>query len=549
MLLICPSRSSTPSVGCLIGKSHKVWRWFWNKAHSTIYHVRPNGKTEDVYVSERKPNRFSYSHSQQLQEHGAICSVQPTLEGEHWRLLTMAMSTAQIPVPSLFLEMLQSWGHTWLWEHMAVYGGFKWLEHAISADTLVAVMDGSYIREIYPNLCSAAFVLECSKGRGRVFGSFLEALLVANAYRGELLGLMAIHLILLSINKINPTQSGCVEVVSDCLGALKRVTYLPPYHIPSRCCHLDMLKTIKVHCRSLLFTTHYLHIKAHQVDHKSLSKLSRKAQLNCICNHAAKQWIAADGLGNTTTCRMFLLEPIGLFVGGQKMTSETGEHICFWAHLQLAHKYYSDHKLLSFKQFDLVDWKSIHRALHGLPRLFQLWASKHVLGIAGTMKFLAYQDKRSPLCPSCLECKVRCRHIARCAEEGCAIAFSQSTQKINWWIEANHTHPDLLIILLNYFRGQASIALSVWKPQPPYHFPRLHGITRHHRLGRVHYRDGILQTASNSKRSIAQLQIIPEHCAVDHQAHHATIIGHTNPMDIPVRPGTRPHDGYINIGT
>jgi hypothetical protein len=71
---------------------------------------------------------------------------------------------------------------------------------------------------------------------------------------------------------------------------------------------------------------------------------------------------------------MFLLEPIGLFVGGQKMTSETGEHIRFWAHLQLMRKYYSHHKLLSFEQFDLVDWKSIHHALHGLPRLFQLWA-------------------------------------------------------------------------------------------------------------------------------------------------------------------------------
>jgi hypothetical protein len=60
--------------------------------------------------------------------------------------------------------------------------------------------------------------------------------------------------------------------------------------------------------------------------------------------------------------------------------SETGEHIRFWAHLQLVRKYYSNHKLLSFEQFNLVDWKSIHRALHGLPRLFQLWASKTRLG-------------------------------------------------------------------------------------------------------------------------------------------------------------------------
>ena len=80
-------------------------------------------------------------------------------------------------------------------------GGESWIHESIADDSLVAVGDESYIREIYPNLCSAAFVMECSKGQGRIVGSFSEALLVANAYRGELLGLLAIHLILLSINK------------------------------------------------------------------------------------------------------------------------------------------------------------------------------------------------------------------------------------------------------------------------------------------------------------------------------------------------------------
>ncbi len=144
---------------------------------------------------------------------------------------------------------------------MSVLGGVTWLEKSISDGTLVAVMDGLYIRELYPRLCSAAFVLECSKRCGRVVGSFLEALLVANAYRGELLGLMTIHLILLSINKLQQNLKGSGEIVLDCLGVLKQVTYLPPYWIPSRCRHLDILKTILVHCRGLLFTTYYSHIK------------------------------------------------------------------------------------------------------------------------------------------------------------------------------------------------------------------------------------------------------------------------------------------------
>jgi hypothetical protein len=61
-----------------------------------------------------------------------------------------------------------------------------------------------------------------------------------------------------------------------------------------------------------------------------------KAQLNCICDHAAKQRIAANGMEATTPGRMFPLEPISLFVCGQKMTSETGHHIRYQAHHHLA---------------------------------------------------------------------------------------------------------------------------------------------------------------------------------------------------------------------
>jgi hypothetical protein len=208
-----------------------------------------------------------------------------------------------------------------------ICGGVDWIGQAIKDGTLVAVTDGSYIRELYPNLCSAAFVIECSAGLGRVYGLFLERLLVANAYRGELLGLMAIHLILLSVNLIHPRLSGRMEVVSDCLGVLKRVSDLPPYRIPSRCRHSDILKTILVHCHGLSFTTDYVHVKAHQDDKNLYNMLSRKAQLNCICDHAAKVRISIDGIEAVAPRKMFPLESVGIFVDNQKMTSDTGDHI------------------------------------------------------------------------------------------------------------------------------------------------------------------------------------------------------------------------------
>jgi hypothetical protein len=86
---------------------------------------------------------------------------------------------------------------------MKVTGGITWVNKSTAHGTLVAVTDESYIQEPFPELCLVAFVLKCSQGHGRIFGSFPESLQVANAYREELLGLMAIHLILLSVNKIH----------------------------------------------------------------------------------------------------------------------------------------------------------------------------------------------------------------------------------------------------------------------------------------------------------------------------------------------------------
>ncbi len=333
-------------------------------------------------------------------------------------------------------------------------GGTEWIAQAITAGSLVAVTDESYIRQLYPHLCLAAFVLECSYGRGQLVGLFKEASKAANGYRGELLGLMAIHLILVSINRVHKSLSGSAKVVSDCLGALQRVTYLPPYRIPSRCKHLDILKNILVNCRDLTFSINFSHVKAHQDDTTPFEKLSRSSQLNCICDHLAKQRLIDGEAEPKGGSQLFPLEPIGIFVGGEKLSSEAGPLLRFHAHRQLARSLFHRKKILSRDEFEEVDWELVHRTLHSVPRLFQVWASKHVLGIAGTMKFLAHQDGRKPTCPSCRSCEETCAHIARCPEAGHTEAFLQAVVELSRWMTENETHPDLVSVISDYAQGR-----------------------------------------------------------------------------------------------
>ena len=95
-----------------------------------------------------------------------------------------------------------------MWKLLRLIGEDNWLEESINAGACVAVTDGSYIRELYPHLCSAAFILECLEGKELIVGSFAETSSAASAYQGELLGLLAIHLILLAAKKVQQDLGG-----------------------------------------------------------------------------------------------------------------------------------------------------------------------------------------------------------------------------------------------------------------------------------------------------------------------------------------------------
>ncbi len=76
--------------------------------------------------------------------------------------------------PTTFWEVVRGWGNTWMWDNLSITGDLDLIAASIADNSCIAVTDGSYMKELYPYLNSAAFVLECSKGRGRLMGSFME---------------------------------------------------------------------------------------------------------------------------------------------------------------------------------------------------------------------------------------------------------------------------------------------------------------------------------------------------------------------------------------
>ena len=67
-----------------------------------------------------------------------LCSVEYTNVNEINRLLTAAQELSSAP-PESFLDVLEEWGCTWLWDDMQLTGDTEWLGEAISENCLMAV--------------------------------------------------------------------------------------------------------------------------------------------------------------------------------------------------------------------------------------------------------------------------------------------------------------------------------------------------------------------------------------------------------------------------
>ena len=446
-------------------RGHKLWKWRYCRESDRVLHLKSTDRM-DVYARSqlprhRGPNRYTrFLVDQPCEERGDICTVEPVAPA----VIRVRSSSAPFhptEPPSTFLEVLRDWGCTWLWDDLRLEGDTSWLAESLQRGSLTAVADGSYMRDLHPHLCSAAFIFECSQSGQRLVGSLAEHSISANAFRGELLGLLAIHLILLSINKLDPSLSGRLVVYSDCLGALGRVENLPPYRIPTRCKHSDILKIILVHCRDLSFCVRYEHIEAHQDDHTKWECLTRPAQLNTGCDLQAKNRLYEEDITSLPRQRPLPLEAITISVDGKKMTSDSGSYVRFAAQRSLARKFFYEYEILDPLAFDEVAWDVVHSALtEGVPRLFQQFACKQVMRISAVNKRMAHIDGRSNMCPCCTVAVESNAHLTLCEEAGRVEAFNRSVDSLSDWLEDNDTEGGLAKCLVTFLRLRGRDCMS-----------------------------------------------------------------------------------------
>ena len=183
--------------------------------------------------------------------------------------------------------------------------------------------------------------------------------------------------------------------------------------------------------------------------------------MNCLCDGDAKEVIWGLEGEELPLQEVFPLEPIAIFIGGEKMTSDTGDTLRFWAQRQIAREYYAKKNILTHDQFDEVARKKIYDALHEVPRMFGIWACKQVMNIAGTNANQAiYKKDHDPRCPSCTICVETCEHVLYCEEEGRVDALGVSIDLMDRWLRQVGTDNGLRCCLVEYAKGRGGLTME-----------------------------------------------------------------------------------------
>jgi hypothetical protein len=193
----------------------------------------------------------------------------------------------EMPTAQDFYGFLRSWGGLWMWETLELKGNFASVITAIKNGSAIWVTDGSFDRVRAPSISSADWIIYCPKTKQFLRGSFYEISPDSSAFRGELLGLTALHLIAIAMRLHFKIEGHMGSMHCDNERALG-MEELFRRRIPPGSKHGDLLRLLRNIKQTLGNTFHYHHIYGHADRTKKWHQMTIVEKLNCLCDCWAK---------------------------------------------------------------------------------------------------------------------------------------------------------------------------------------------------------------------------------------------------------------------
>ena len=452
-----------------VAPSHRRWEWFYNRADDIVEQITADGVAYyHPYTAGRRRTRgeqaycLTYTQANTVPQ-GNPVSVQLGDEGIIIRGVfgpPLAVSPSQ---PDDFWLFLRSWGGEWMWDGVVdETQDLRWLIDGITNGTVIGVTDGSYDRKRLPLVSGAGWLLCCTSSKKMLKGNFFEHSSSASSYRGELLGLVALHTLLLALCTFYEIPAASGQVCCDNISALRQSSKRRR-RVQTGASQADLLRVIRTIKYSQTLKLSYEHVDGHQDRHKTWRELRLVEQLNVVCDLLAKSGVDRS-LATPLPRRgrqILPLEKAAVFANGHKLTTDVSKEVRYCMGEEEARAFYTAAKSKgglgwSAERFNLVDFKSLDKTLASKPDMYGIWLSKQSAGVCATRYNMArLQDLVDNKCPNCGMVE-KAEHLNVCPSEDRTKLLEEGVDKLSsWLIQDNKTDPELAYYLPKYilFRG------------------------------------------------------------------------------------------------
>ncbi|MGB2419943.1 MAG: hypothetical protein ACPH9Z_07405, partial [Luminiphilus sp.] len=168
-------------LGNWVERGHRLWEYYYDSGRDVIEQRTAEGVTYYMPVRQRRFTRGSRAytlvsvHNDGRLPIGHPCSVACAGRHEVRYLCHGPPQLVGVPNEKTFLEFLRSWGGEWMWQNVGNDdNSLDWLVAAIERGTTIWVTDGSYNKDIAPNISGAGWVIYCTETKKHLYGNFYE---------------------------------------------------------------------------------------------------------------------------------------------------------------------------------------------------------------------------------------------------------------------------------------------------------------------------------------------------------------------------------------
>ena len=469
-------------LGDWVAPTHRSWEWHYLPDSDTIeraiddgieyYAATSGGRTR----GDRKFAKES-THRDGRKPEGFPCSV---VRGNNDNFITLHNYGPSLkgPVnkPDSFMQFLRGWGGEWMWSNVRNEGpNLRWVVKAISNGTAVWVTDGSYNKKIAPHTSGAGWLVYCTATKLKMSGHFYERSQKADSYRAELLGLLAIHILLAALEEYYKIPPSTGKICCDNTGALYKSKEVRR-RIPVGSSQADIKRAFRNVKTGLHAKMEYEWVESHQDRLKLWFQLSLEQQLNCECDTLAKEAVTSS-LSDLTPMitRRLPRESVAVYVNGLKQTSDVSRDVRYSLGKSEARKFYTRpiHTKdangrrqpggglgWSKESFDAVAWEALDSTLDKKGQMYKQWLCKQTSGFCGTQVMVNHWDKsRDGNCPDCGR-RETASHLNLCSDPDRTCLLHTMVEKLQTWLDNNYTHPELAYWLPKYILLRGTRKLS-----------------------------------------------------------------------------------------